>query len=150
MWISQRPADVVIQTRYLDRWYVTPWSRAYRDIHEEEHTGWQRFVHALPNVYLHVFSGSDYARALHDHPWDSVSIILMGGYVEHTPAGEHWRPAGSVVWRRAEDLHRIEVTPAMPLVVTLFITGRRRRLWGFDCREGWREYRDWERSGGCD
>lgn len=33
-------------------------------------------------IYLHKFLRSDHDRALHDHPWNFVSIILKGGYWE--------------------------------------------------------------------
>lgn len=33
-------------------------------------------------IYLHKFMRSDEDRALHDHPWSFLSIILRGGYFE--------------------------------------------------------------------
>jgi hypothetical protein len=47
--------------------------------------------HLLPkdkypiNLYLHRMVRDDDARALHDHPWWFMSIILAGGYVEVMP-----------------------------------------------------------------
>jgi hypothetical protein len=110
-------------------------------------------------VYLHRFGRSDYDRALHDHPWPSVSLILDGGYYEHVPERqdvEHppeqriWRPAGSITARRSTDRHRIELPPSSGCVTTLFLTGWRRRQWGFACSEGWRSYPEWIENGGCD
>ena len=37
---------------------------------------------AKGRIYLHHFLRSDHDRALHDHPWNFVSIILRGGYWE--------------------------------------------------------------------
>lgn len=37
------------------------------------------------NVYLHRMLRDDDDRALHDHPWWFVSIILWGGYIEIAP-----------------------------------------------------------------
>ena len=37
------------------------------------------------NLYLHRMLRDDDDRALHDHPWWFVSIILAGGYVEVMP-----------------------------------------------------------------
>ncbi len=33
-------------------------------------------------IYLHQFHRSDFALALHDHPWPFVSILFPGGYLE--------------------------------------------------------------------
>ncbi len=66
--IKRRPPDEVIGgpcESYLLRWYVIPHNRIF-------------------NVYLHCFLRSDDDRALHDHPWSSMNVVLRGGYVEHT------------------------------------------------------------------
>lgn len=88
-------------------------------------------------VYLHHILRSDDDRALHDHPWAFLSLILWGGYFEFTPAGCRWRGAGSLVFHKAEDLHRLELDrPAW----TLVFCGRRRREWGFRFADGWRSW----------
>jgi len=148
--LNTRP-DHVIGDEYLLRWYVTPWSGKYRQL--EHKTWWQWLVTRLPGVYLHLFRGSDDDRALHDHPWPSCSILLMGGYYEHVPVNPDrptgptraiWRPEGAISFRRARAPHRI----ALPHescqehnVMTLFITGPRLREWGFWCPRGWRHWR---------
>lgn len=115
---------------YLLRWWVIPRNRFF-------------------NVYLHKFLRDDDDRALHDHPWLSLSVILRGGYIEHTATEVRRREAGSVVFRRAKHAHRIEllregfclartVVPAW----TLFITGPRIREWGFHCPRGWVHWKE--------
>lgn len=47
---------------YLDRWGVGLW--------------W------LGSIYLHKMSAPDPGEDLHDHPWDFVTIPLVGGYQE--------------------------------------------------------------------
>jgi hypothetical protein len=123
---TRRAPDVVIgghDNPYLRRWFVIPRNRFF-------------------NVYLHEFLRSDDDRALHDHPWVNCSVLLRGGYVEHTiaPGGIHVRTerwAGSVAFRMSgKTAHRIEL-PYGPCW-TLFITGPRYRSWGFHCPEqGW-------------
>jgi hypothetical protein len=129
--VYARPADVVIGDRpnpYMLRWYVIPRNRVF-------------------NVYLHLIMRSDDDRALHDHPWLNCSIVLNGGYVEHTiEAGGIERRVerleGSVVFRRAKAAHRLEVTPGYPCM-SLFITGPRIRDWGFHCPfAGWVHWQD--------
>ena len=122
---------------YLRRWFVTPRGEG-------------------PACYLHQFLRDDDDRALHDHPWPSLGVILSGGYIEHTPGGEVLRSVGDVVLRRPEDRHRVELfrdAAGVPVEAwTLFLVGRRVRDWGFWCPgEGggerfvhWREFTEGE------
>ena len=129
---------------YMQRWYIIPRNRFF-------------------NIYLHKFVGDDEVRALHDHPWRSLSILLKGKYIEHRQGHEPkvFR-RGSVIYRGAEYAHRIElfnddinwrdavakrkgkiVIFYKPLPVwTIFITGRKIRDWGFHCPKGWRLWSD--------
>lgn len=143
--ICNRPADFLIgghDEPYLARWLITPWSGLYRDISEPDKTLWQKLVSRLPGVYLHEFYHSDDDRALHDHPWVNVSLVLDGQYHEHTiRAGginvRHLRRAGSMVFRRASAAHRVELVDGKPCR-SLFFFGFRLRNWGFHCAErGW-------------
>lgn len=88
------------------------------------------------SIYLHRWLRSD-LDDLHDHPWDSTSVVLLGGYWEVTPAGRVFRKPGDTTMRKAEDLHRIELDPAHPEPWSLFITRERRRAWGFATPDGW-------------
>lgn len=120
--MASRPADFVIGDDYLRRWWVLPRNN-------------------FCNVYLHDIRQSDDDRAFHDHPWANTSVILLGGYVEHTPNGTSSRKAGDVVTRPAEALHRLEVVPGQR-AITLFMTGPVVRNWGFACPQGWVHWRD--------
>ena len=111
--IMVNPPHFVIGDHYLERWYVLPRNERC-------------------NVYLHRICHSDDDRALHDHPWPNVSVILSGTYKEITPEGEFTRTAGDVVHRSAKDRHRLIVDGDKP-VVTLFVTGPAERDWGFWC-----------------
>ncbi|TJU85594.1 MAG: hypothetical protein E5Y10_24555 [Mesorhizobium sp.] len=125
---DQRPPDVMIGgavDTYLRRWFLIPRNRFF-------------------NIYLHQFMRSDDDRALHDHPWWNVSILLRGRYVEHTiSAGginiRTERKAGDVKLRRAGAAHRIELHDGP--CWTLFVTGPRLREWGFHCPRGWVHWR---------
>lgn len=127
--LFRRPPDFIVGDRnapYLLRWYVIPRNRLF-------------------NIYLHKIVRDDDDRALHDHPWASVSVVLRGGYFEIRQTAERqewtWYRPGSIIVRRATAAHRIalkragwwEPIPAM----TLFITGPRIREWGFICHNGW-------------
>lgn len=167
--MASRPPDFEIGPegdRYMLRWYLTPWSKFDRD--SKPKNGWERFKRKLPNVYIHRFLHDDDARALHDHPWSSCSIILKTGYWEVLPRpnisadpttarpNDFWRgdvgdvikifrPEGSSTFRGATSPHRVILlrrhppySPPVPVeAITLFITGFRRRDFGFYCPNGW-------------
>ena len=134
--ITRRDPDFIIgseENPYLLRWFVIPRNPIF-------------------NVYLHRIIRSDEDRALHDHPWSNISILLRGRYVEHTinSGGIHvkteriagqWkiRPLGSYA-------HRLEIIDGD--CWTLFITGFRYRQWGFHCVEsGWVHWKDFTAEG---
>lgn len=128
--IMDRMPDFVIGDNYLRRWWVIPRSE-------------------FCNVYLHEIWKSDSDEAMHDHPWDSTSVLIEGSYVEHTPDGRYTRSAGDVVQRLATDLHRLEI-PHGGRAVSLFITGPKVREWGFHCPKGfvhWKDFVDGSNTG---
>lgn len=97
---------------------------------------------------LHHIVRSDADRELHDHPFTFVSLILTGGYREHTLDRRSKRyPPGSVVVRSAEALHRLELevmkhyadsTKRVERAAwTLVVRGPYRRQWGFLTADGW-------------
>lgn len=131
--MSSRPPDFVIgppDAPYLSRWWVLPPNRYF-------------------NAYVHRFHRSDDDRALHDHPWPWCSIILSGGYIEHTIAagGVHrrkWQAPGTMRFGVPRAAHRIELVESFPCLWearTLFIRGPKVREWGFHCPRGWRHWR---------
>lgn len=99
------------------RWYVIPRNRWF-------------------NVYLHKICRDDDDRALHDHPWASLSFILRGRYRETTPFGKRDYQAGRIIFRGQEFPHRLELIDGSPCW-TLFLTGPKVREWGFYCPKGW-------------
>ena len=100
---------------------------------------------------VHWILKSDDDRALHDHPFDSISIVLKGGYWEHRKDGSRkWCGPGTIIRRKAEDAHRLELrvdhgwawVEHVPCW-SLFITGPWRRDWGFHTGYGWVYWRDY-------
>ncbi len=150
--MDSRPPDVVIgdlDNPYLLRWWV-----------------WKR--NKWLNLYLHRVLRSDDDRALHDHPWINMSYIVEGEYNEVTYDNETLRTgyrrtnrkAGTFKFRLPKALHRLEllddkvVKPPVALdrfpevetkprpCTTLFLTGPRVRIWGFQCPKGWVKWTD--------
>ncbi len=118
--IKNRPCDIVIDHDYMERWYLIPRNRFF-------------------NIYYHHFFGSD-APVPHDHPWVSLSVILDGQYIEHTPKGSFARKASNITFRGPKALHWIEIDQP---VRTLFITGPRLRRWGFQCANRWVDFEEY-------
>lgn len=112
---------------------------------------------------VHHIARSDADCELHDHPFTFVSIILTGGYYEHTIDGRRtWYGPGSVVVRSADNLHRLELLKDLdaggPCIDrersawTLVVRGPRRREWGFLTDRGWQHWQAFtdERRTGTD
>jgi len=93
----------------------------------------------------HEILHSDPGRALHDHPWNFTSTILDGAYLEITPDGERLYRAGAVIYRKATDLHRLEVIEGP--VWTHVTTSRVLRQWGFATDDGWVPYDRYDYAG---
>ena len=119
-----REPDFVIgpeDNPYLLRWHLLP-----------------RGEDDSSSLYYHIFLRDD-DRALHDHPRESVSVLLSGQLREIYDDGGRVAGRlllrGGLVKRASESAHRIEVVdgPAH----TLFFVGPRVRNWGFHCPNGW-------------
>lgn len=136
-----RKPDVIIgdvEDPYLVRWWVIPRNKFF-------------------NIYLHLFMKSDEDRALHDHPWYSLSFILTNGYKEVWQLVKPVYASGLLAWnktferkpfqfifRKADQAHRIilydnninGVVSPKP-TWSLFLTGPVIRKWGFYCPNKW-------------
>jgi hypothetical protein len=93
---------------YLTRWVVKFW---------------------LFSIRLHHWHASDDPRAMHDHPWWYVTLVLRGGYVDHAHNGDDALAAGSVRFRPAKHRHTVVVNPGG--CWTIMLTGRDKHDWGF-------------------
>lgn len=152
-WLTGKPHFIIGGTEnpYLLRWFVIPRNPWF-------------------NVYLHKFLRSDDDRALHDHPWWFVSLILKGAYWEHRSegfvTGKKLRKAGSLAIRRPSTLHRVELEGEAVEVFkgyggtpvygwrekptwTLIATGPKIRDWGFLCPKGWVQWETFDHNNGC-
>lgn len=95
------------------------------------------------NIFIHKFLKSD-PDDLHDHPWGFRTLILKGGYWEHTEQGKFWRKPGFTQSVEPMHKHRVELKPGCTCW-TLFIPYRRCRKWGFYRDEKWIESEDYFR-----
>lgn len=103
------------------------------------------------NVTLHKIKKSD-DPIFHDHPWPYLTIVLKGGYWEHTPVFDNqgkkfsevvrWRGPGSIICRSANEYHWLELDNEKP-ATTLFFMGPQQRDWGFLIDRGSRRKPQW-------
>ncbi len=96
------------------------------------------------NITLHKVCRSD-LPILHDHPWGYMTIILKGGYIEHTEYDRFFRGPGHIRIRGAKSYHWLEAVKDIPSW-SLFFMGKRSRKWGFLKASEWieaEEYLAW-------
>lgn len=109
-------------------------------------------------LYLHKFLRGDSDPFVHDHPWNFISIVLRGGYVEmrrnnmtHKVYPRHVKHINVM---HTHDAHYISTLDRVP-TWSLLLVGRRVRTWGFwqsrnDMEPGkvqnqtWTEFDNWE------
>lgn len=108
---------------------------------------YQLFRCPLFGIWIHKMLKSDHDRALHDHPWSFISIILKGGYRELTDMGILEHKAGTILLRPAEWRHRVILEPGQ-ISWNLILVSKRRRLWGFWPNNTWCWWRKYDTSTG--
>lgn len=129
---QSRPPDFAVGSEdspYMLRWFWIPRNKFF-------------------NVYVHMFLCDDDDRALHDHPWASLSLLCRGTILEHFQEPDktglstrHISP-GQWTYRSASFAHRLSIPEQAYEPVTIFITGPRFRQWGFHCPKGWKHWKD--------
>jgi len=97
------------------------------------------------NVMLHKIVRSD-DPFMHDHPWPFVTVVLKGGYWEHSfdkngNEIKNWKGPGSVIKRSAKEYHWLELDNEQP-ATTLFFVGPQQRDWGFLNQGKWINHED--------
>jgi hypothetical protein len=113
--------------RYLTRWAL--WGK--------------RFSGDGCKVFVHLFYRGDAEPYDHNHPWAFWSLILAGGYFEHSPEGRRWYGPLRLLRRPASWRHRVEL-PEGRRCWTLVWTGPKVQSWGFYCEKGWIPWRQHE------
>ncbi len=122
-----RQPDEVIGESYMSRWHL-------------------RRKQGHHNLYLHRYQGSDDDRALHDHPWRSVGVVLWGRLYEVTDQGEQRLWPLIPKYRSAKYAHRLKLKSKTAF--TLFFTFPKEREWGFLCPSGWVHWKDFTDKSG--
>ena len=141
-WLEAHDRKRIIMDRTSDEPYL---ERYYLFLKERE---------SFPfNIFLHKFLKSD-PDDVHDHPWPYMTVVLKGGYWEHTPIFNNegkmfaefqtWRGPGSIIKRSAGEYHWLELEEGSS-ATTLFFMGRQQREWGFlvQTKKGFHRWIKW-------
>jgi hypothetical protein len=84
----------------------------------------------LPSIRVHHILREDFDRHMHDHPWNTRTIILKGWYLEDREEGQYFREAGYTGPINFGQFHNITMVPPEG-VWTIFITYKYGGTWGF-------------------
>lgn len=174
MWgIGKRTPDFTVSRdgdTYLRRWHLLPrnnWFNIYlhHTVNDDDPTA----LHDHPYWNMSIVLSGGYYEYVPMDPmggydaeyWASEASRHNNGWLCEAKAGRYqadkcmrlWRRAGSILFRRATDAHRLALqtvavlwtdqsgTRVKSFVTTpswsLFVTGPRRRKWGFWCPKGW-------------
>lgn len=125
-WAEARDPNPMCVVRHEDRAQIlNRYSPFWRDEwigrdgkHYNRPPWWRPF-----NILLHQWVAT-HNEEMHDHPRWSITIVLRGKIVEHTPWGSRTLTPGSIVVRSRKYIHAFEFEEgAEPW--TIFIVGRR-------------------------
>ena len=98
----------LVECPYIIRWVMlTPWF----------------------SIRLHRWLASDDVRAVHDHSWWFIVLVLRGCYLDAGPGGTDILRRGSIRFRPA--IHQHSVVVLKRNTWTILLTGPVRRRWGF-------------------
>lgn len=141
---------------YMDRWWLfNPYGE---NLSQNEKLRHNRKWTWLPSIRVHHIFREDYARDMHDHPWNARTIILKGWYEEERLAtnyssgygynfkydkiNKYYRTPGDTARLLFGEYHNITKVSEGG-VWTLFFTWDYMGTWGFlvnGKKVPWREY----------
>lgn len=113
----------------VDAYGKIHWHRYYLFYHDRMEN--PRWLDYLPNAYIHVFEVRDPdGEDEHSHPWDSLGIVLKGGYTESVNHNKLRTTAAlGFSYTKHTDSHRL--LRVVPGTTTLFLHGWRKSDWKF-------------------
>jgi hypothetical protein len=124
---------------------------------------WNLFECNLFSLKIHKILLTD-DDCLHDHPWNFISIILKGGYVEYREIDkEEWDEDEhcqgywiekiskiyhpfNILYRKSTDKHRLQIHQTC---WTFVISLKKTREWGFWTRFGFIKWFDYDQEEHC-
>jgi hypothetical protein len=143
--------------RRTAKWMWWKWMNVYTDTSYTKIAIHRLRILKTPyfSIFWHHILNPDSQPDPHDHPWNFWSLVIHGGYREELWLAEPPLRRRNPVWRTwlPGTLHYMPITAAhrirqvSPGTVTLVLTGRRQRDWGFWTQAGFVNRQDYQFSG---
>lgn len=83
------------------------------------------------SIYIHHIYKADQDKHLHNHPWNYVSMVIKGSYLEQSVAGVNHIMPFSFNYAKRNRFHKI-LKLNDEKVISIFITGKRHKTWGYN------------------
>lgn len=87
-------------------------------------------------IFLHKILMIDNDINLHDHPWNFVTWIIKGAYLEERDGKQYSWDQGSIHKMSIGSFHKISHLWRVPTWSLVFV-GPRKRQWGYQTKDGW-------------
>ena len=126
---------------YMERFWLFNGYSSDQSLPPEERRKAKRFPWLPYSIRIHHILREDYARHLHDHPWNARTIILHGTYIEsrlrrgsetlyENERVQIKRSRGDTATLKVGEYHSIDMV-SIGGVWTMFIVGDFIEDWGF-------------------
>lgn len=83
------------------------------------------------SIYIHGIYKEDNDKHLHNHPWNILTIILKGSYIEQLLDTEVKRKFLHVGFRNRYQYHKIKELLSDKVFTLAFVFGKRNNKWGY-------------------
>ena len=110
---------------------------------------WRLFSCPWYRIYLHKICLPDYDEHRHDHPWNFISLILKGGYLEKFATVSNYnlvfnelRKPGALVKRSRDDVHKVEKLLSDSNWSLVFAWGKYEN-WGYRVDDQWIDHKSY-------
>lgn len=87
------------------------------------------FNFKLFSIRIHHWIRSDDKRAFHSHPWNFITFVIKGSYIDVTPEGKETLKFGSIRYRKNHHMHYVDVPKTG--CWSILLTGNPNFKWGF-------------------
>ncbi len=92
---------------------------------------WSIFNSKYFSIYIHGIYKEDTDPHLHNHPWNILTIILKGSYVEKLEHRDNFRGFLNFGYRNRSKYHKIKKMLSDKVFSLAFVFGKRNDNWGY-------------------
>lgn len=96
---------------------------------------WSIFQSKFFSIYIHGIYKEDNDLHLHNHPWNILTIILKGSYIEQLWNTEVKRGFLNIGFRNRYQYHKIKKLTSDKVFTLAFVFGKRNNKWGYSVND---------------